>query len=84
MREEPCCECRPVLVRQKLTFILHICFSSQSLTRVNQSKISIPINTTLKMADTEPKVVEEVPAAMEEEAQDPKVRRKRKLWNSCK
>ena len=29
------------------------------------------------MADTEPKVVEEVPAAMEEEAQDPKVRGKR-------
>ena len=25
------------------------------------------------MADTEPKVVEEVPAAVEEEAQDPKV-----------
>ena len=79
MREEPCCECRPVLVRQKLTFLQPFCISSQSLTRVNQSKISIPINTTLNMADTEPKVVEEVPAAMEEEAQDPKVGGKRKI-----
>ena len=32
------------------------------------------------MADTEPKVVEEVPAAVEEEAQEPKVGKLDKEW----
>ena len=52
---------------------------TQSLSRVYPSKFSISITPALNMADTEPKVVEEVPAAMEEEAQDPKVVVMRKM-----
>merc|ERR1712106_1083715 len=46
---------------------------SQSLARPVQKNISITITTAYNMADTEQKMVEEVPAVQEEEGHEPKV-----------
>ena len=57
----------------QFTILLHLLPSSQSLARPVQRNISICITTAYNMADTEQKMVEEVPAAQEEEGQEPKV-----------
>ena len=73
MREQRKSGHRRCWVQQRLTFLLKLSLSYQSLSRVYPIKIPISITPALIMADTEPKAVEEVPAAVEEEAQEPKV-----------